>query len=206
MPPIPLAKSFDELLLPTLGKQLLGSPKLRGIYRLMQYAYSLEGETAEVGVYKGGTSLFIASAMPAKTLYMYDTFAGMPVENEGIDFHSIGEFADCSLVDVVNLLHKNRVSNTQFRVGTFPASIGDEAEKEFCFAHIDGDQYRTTLDALEFFYPRMVSEGILVFDDYDWPHCEGVKLALDEFFANRFETVKRSGFSTNQAYVVKGQR
>ena len=205
MPAINLPITFDELFPASQSTQLIGAPKLMGLYRLMQYAYSLEGEAAEVGIYKGGTSLFIARAMPAKRLYMYDTFSGMPVEDESIDFHSIGEFADCSLVEVINLLHTHNVGNTFFRVGIFPESIGDERNKEFCFVHVDGDQYQTTKDAIEFFYPRLVSDGIMVFDDFDWIHCRGVRKALDEFFANRVESVKRSGYSANQAYIVKGQ-
>jgi O-methyltransferase len=205
MPAIDLPISFDELFPASMHTQLIGMPKLKGLYRLMQYAYALDGEAAEVGVYKGGTSLFIARAMPAKRLYMYDTFAGMPVEDAAIDFHEIGDFADCSLVEVVNLLHTHNVANTFFRVGVFPESVGDEEDKTFSFVHVDGDQYKTTRDALEFFYPRLAYDGIMVFDDYDWAHCKGVRKALDEFFADKLETVKRSGYSANQAYIVRGQ-
>ncbi len=38
-----------------------------------------------------------------------------------------------------------------------------------------------------FFYPRMIHGGALVFDDYESDNCPGVRLAIDEFLADKPE-------------------
>src|SRR5688572_31529904 len=42
----------------------------------------------------------------------------------------------------------------------------------------DVDVYQPTRDSLEYFYPRLVTGGILVCDDYGWP---GARKAVDDF-------------------------
>ena len=48
------------------------------LYQYAQYASSLLGSMAELGVYQGGTAKLIAKASPAKTLHLFDTFSGLP--------------------------------------------------------------------------------------------------------------------------------
>jgi hypothetical protein len=35
----------------------------------------------------------------------------------------------------------------------------------------------------------MVSGGLMVFDDYEWHYCPGVKKALGEFLSDKPETI-----------------
>ena len=63
------------------------------------------------------------------------------------------------------------------------------------------DEYRSTLDALAWFYPRLVRGGLLVTHDYGDVTVPGVKQAFDEFFADKPETVIPLWFS--QAVVTK---
>ena len=41
---------------------------------------------------------------------------------------------------------------------------------------------------MEFFYDKVVPGGVIVFDDYGWQNCLGVKQAIDEFLNDRIET------------------
>jgi hypothetical protein len=52
--------------------------------------------------------------------------------------------------------------------------------------HLDADLYRSALDSLNFFCPRLVDEGIILSDDY---HADGVKRAFDEFFKDKQKSV-----------------
>ena len=67
--------------------------------------------------------------------------------------------------------------------------------------HLDVDLRRSTLDALAWFYPRLVRGGLLVTHDYGDATVPGVKQAFDEFFADKPETVIPLWFS--QAVVTK---
>jgi predicted O-methyltransferase YrrM len=163
---------------------LLGLTKLSSLYRYLKMSAPIVGAIAELGVYKGGAAKLIATVVPDKKLYLFDTFEGMPNE-QFIDKHKAGDFDDTSIEEVSHLLQG--LTNIVFRKGYFPDTAkGLEAER-FAFVHIDGDLYQSTLDALTFFYPRMTKGGIIVLDDYEWPHCPGVKQAIDEFFLGKPE-------------------
>lgn len=140
----------------------------------------LPGVMAELGVYRGGSAKVIAEACPEKTLYLYDTFTGIPSDDEdkrGI--HRAGDFAT-SLRAVQSLLRGCRV---RFRVGVFPHTAANVC---YSFVHIDGDTYQTTRDAIAFFWPRLVDGGCLIFDDYKFGNCPGVERAIKEAFPDNY--------------------
>ncbi len=47
--------------------------------------------------------------------------------------------------------------------------------------------YRSVRDCCEFFYPRMETGGVMLFDDYGKFTCLGAKLAVDEYFTDKPE-------------------
>src|SRR5205085_6808666 len=57
------------------------------VYQLVLRTQKLEGEIAEVGVYRGGSAKLIASLKGTKPLHLFDTFAGMPAVQPGLDQH-----------------------------------------------------------------------------------------------------------------------
>jgi hypothetical protein len=60
------------------------------------------------------------------------------------------------------------------------------------------DLYKTTLDALEFFYPRMNPGGVIM--SHDYIRC-GVKKAFDEFFKDKPEPIIQ--LIDSQSLIVK---
>ncbi len=76
----------------------------------------------------------------------------------------------------------------RLHTGVFPETAGALANRRFSFVHVDAVLYRSVLSACEFFYPRLVTGGVMVFDDYLPPHCPGEKRAVDEFFAGTPDT------------------
>jgi len=169
---------------------------------------SLRGEAAEVGVYKGGTAKIMAKAMPGRTVNLFDTFEGMP-ETSKFDVpkrgegHKPGDFSDTSLESVNEYLQGY---NVHFWPGVFPDSarlLSDDTE--FVLVHVDVDIYESTKAACEFFWPRLVDGGIMVFDDYNAPRCPGTNRAVNEFFDGIAEI---ETFGRNNRYgtrVVKGK-
>jgi hypothetical protein len=55
--------------------------------------------------------------------------------------------------------------------------------------HIDCDLYEPIRAALEYFYPRMVPGGYIVMHDYTSMAWNGAERAIDEFFADKPESV-----------------
>jgi O-methyltransferase len=166
----------------------------------------LPGDFAECGVYKGGTAMLSARTLldagaPDRPLHLFDTFHGMP-EEAAFDSggHEPGDFGDTSLPAVRSRLAE--FSNVRFHPGLIPATLSEVTDRTFAFVYLDLDLYQPTLEALRFFYPRMVTGAALVGDDYGFPrYKDAAKRAVDEFFADRPEPV--IVLKTGQCVVIR---
>jgi len=69
--------------------------------------------------------------------------------------------------------------------------------------HSDVDLYEPTRDILEYFYPRLVPYGVILFDDYGFVSCPGVRQAAEEFFRDKPEEIIE--LATGQAAVIRRQ-
>mgnify|MGYP004001040095 FL=1 len=74
-----------------------------------------------------------------------------------------------------------------FHSGYIPNSFEVEplSPKSIIYLHIDLNSSKPTLDALEYFYPKLESHGIILFDDYGWAGYEETKDIVDVFFSKK---------------------
>ena len=73
-------------------------------------------------------------------------------------------------------------SNIVYHKGLFPQTTKDVApECQYSFANLDADHYQVTFDALAYFYPRLVSHGMIMLHDYGYVLTPGVKQAVVDF-------------------------
>lgn len=179
---------------------LIGIDRLNFIAKALKDTKNIPGDMVEIGVYKGGSSYFIASQNLDKTLYCCDSFEGLPEttskDKDKKHYHFKGDFADTSFEHVKNLL--SDFTNIEIIKGFFPKiEIHKQMyDKQFSFVHLDVDLYKPTIECLEFFYARMPKGAILVSDDYMWLHTPGVKTAFDEFLSDKPEQLVDSGFNS----------
>lgn len=138
----------------------------------------LEGDMAEVGVFRGKTSLVMHTQAPNKILHLYDTFKGIMGSDKSVDMHSDGDFSDTSVEHVKSVLGDS--NNIKYHVGMFPGTF-QEHDRKFCFVYSDPDTYFGTKSTLEMFAERMTPHGKIMFDDYGWKGCPGVEKAITEF-------------------------
>lgn len=185
------------------AQSLIDRQRLERLVSVSRTALSLKlkGDVAEVGVYKGGSALTLAEAFDSskKTLYLFDTFEGIPYSDSRIDGHKQGDFNDVSFESTTKLFADYEA---EIRKGIFPKTTQGLENKLFCCVHIDTDVYQSIKDCIEFFYPRLVDGGFLVFDDWEWQYCRGVKKAIEEYFGDRIE--KPLGFHM-QCVIQKGR-
>lgn len=142
---------------------------------------------AEVGVYKGGGSYFIASAAEAlgfkkATLHCFDTFEGHSAEDvilEVDSFHKPKDFSDVNFLDVQRYLAN--FNNVILYKGRFQDMYVQIEGQKFHFIHLDVDIYEPTSFALNFFDQHLAPGGTIVVDDYGYTTCPGAKKAVDEF-------------------------
>lgn len=153
---------------------LIAGPRLESLLSLLAKVRGLDGCVAELGVYKGGTLKAMAEAVPEKTCYGFDTWEGMPAARwvEG-DNPAPGALADVSFSAVSRAMP----DNCKLVQGVFPQSaVGIDAQ--FCLVHLDFDYFQSTVDAIEWLKPRMVSGGIIVFDDWHEITTPGIAKAI----------------------------
>lgn len=158
--------------------------ELYNIYSLVKATEKVRGVLVEVGVFRGTTAKMICEAKGKRTLYLFDTFEGLPKPGTfDPQFHE-GQYA-YDLDSVKTYLGSYR--NVSYHRGMFPKQTGGAlAGKHVRFAHLDVDLYESTRASLEALYPKMSKGGIIISHDYV---SLGVRRAFDEFFRDKPEPV-----------------
>jgi len=217
IPDIPDRELYRPLFSPWLGaadfwpyfqlaapRTLVSPDRCYMLYTLLRQAMHVEGEIVECGVYKGGTAAMIAALLrdrcPAKKLYLFDTFEGMPETDPEKDLHRKGDFSDTTMESVA--AYVGCAELCVIRKGVIPATFAGLEQLRVAFAHIDVDIYQAILDSMAFLWPRLSVGGFVVFDDYGFPSCPGARAAVDEFFLDKH--CVPLCLPTGQALVFKG--
>jgi O-methyltransferase len=167
----------------------------------------INGEIAELGVYKGETAKLIHHYCSERTLNLFDTFEGFAYkdifkENKQIrNSESVNNFKDTS-VDYILRFIEPQNSNVRVFKGYFPETVNKKLEKTiFSFVHLDADLFVPTKNGLEFFYPRVSPGGIILIHDYNaWPGC---RKAVDEFFFQKKEFPVPMPDKSGSAVIIK---
>jgi O-methyltransferase len=135
-------------------------------------------------------------------VFLCDTFSG--VVNAGAEdpIYTGGEHNDTSPELVTSLARHLGLRNVRVLVGIFPEDTGSEvAERRFKLCHLDVDVYGSTLDAARWVWPRLVTGGVIVVDDYGGDGMDGVQRAVQEFTS---EVDCRTVFNLNgHAVLIK---
>jgi O-methyltransferase len=153
------------------------------LWKLVPQVPHLEGDVLEVGVWRGGTGALLAKRTANhKTVYLCDTFTGVPKAGPRDSTYRGGEHNDASEKIARDLMEELGLLNVRFLTGVFPEHTGKFLEGlRFCFAHIDVDVYDSARGALEFVWPRLSAGGILVFDDYGFATTDGVTSLVNQY-------------------------
>jgi hypothetical protein len=144
----------------------------------------VEGDFAELGVWRGNTAAVLAhfALAAGRTVYLFDTFKGFDQRDiKGVDKQVRPSFDNTS-IGMVQSVVGPAWSACRAVPGYFPDSVEPEHRaKNFAVVSLDCDLYEPMRAGLEFFYQRMARGGLLLVHDYANPHWEGPRRAVDEF-------------------------
>ena len=143
----------------------------------------VEGDCAEVGVYKGDFASVINRYFPNRRLYLFDTFKGFDPRDLARDKAKgqVGIEADFSDTSVQKVLGKmTHPGNCTVKAGYFPQTAGD-VDGKFCFVSLDTDLYEPTLAGLRFFWKRLSPGGAIFVHDCNNTNYKGIRQAVSEF-------------------------
>lgn len=154
------------------------------LYKCVVSTEKVLGDIAEIGSYNGASAKIICEAKKKRNFYIFDTFEGIPeISERDHGFHE-GQFKG-SYNFVKNYLKNYK--NVFIYKGVFPDTAHPIVNKKFSFVNLDVDIYKSTINCLDFFYPRMSKGGIILCHDY--VNSPGIQEAFKEFFKHKPEPV-----------------
>jgi len=181
---------YDDTEFAAIFKEIRGNT-LVDIYRLFELwslagqACRMGGDIIEIGVWRGGSGCLMAARATAlgsgATIFLCDTFSGVVRAGEKDSHYRGGEHADTSVALVTDLAARLGLDNVRILQGIFPDDTGGGiADRRFALCHIDVDVYESARHILDWVWPRLKVGGIVVFDDYGFPTCEGIARLVNE--------------------------
>lgn len=190
----------------TMGRPVQGY----AVYLAVKYLCSagIEGAIVETGVWRGGNVALAAMTLlemqdTSRELYLFDTFDWSWPELSSVDTthleHSVEqrsarlqarknlpeERLDAELVSEARVLEfVYQTGYPQDKIipckGLVQDTIPAQAPDKIALLRLDTDLYESTYHELTNLYPRLVSGGILLVDDYPTEH--GVIRAVEQYF------------------------
>lgn len=135
----------------------------------------LDGDFVECGVNRGFMSSAIMTDLDweslGKTFWLLDTFQGLDEKyvsesekRSGLMKHNNGDF----YVRGVESVERNfsEWPSTSIIVGTVPETLNQVTSDKIAFLHLDMNCVEPEVAALEYFWPKLVSGGIVLMDDF----------------------------------------
>lgn len=140
---------------------------------------------AEGGVFQGMFAAEINRYFPKNKLYLFDTFEGF--DKKDVDVESkfnyskveenyYNETSEQIVLDKLPVKERAII-----RKGYFPETTVGLPEEKYIFVNLDFDLYKPILAGLEYFYPRLHEDGIILIHDYFTEFYHGVKSAVESF-------------------------
>lgn len=163
---------------------------------------------AEVGVFRGGGSYFLAMVgkkFSSKSFWLFsiDTFEGISDKDihDGTDgLHVAGSFSDTSYEAVKEYL--SAFKNITVIQGRIQESTSYLNDLYFHLIHLDTDLYDPTLFSLKYFDSKVPLGGIIIIDDYGFSSCPGIEKAVKEFRA-KYRNYVGIQLMTGQYILIK---
>lgn len=187
-------------------------------WELYKKIVDLPGEILEFGVFKGASLIRFATFREileynfSRKIIGFDAFGEFPKAETKDDTDFIINFETVSgkgipKEELQKALSKKGFGNIELIEGnicdTLPAYLKANPQLKAALMHIDVDVYAPTKCCLEYLYDRIVTGGVIIFDDY--ASVSGETKAVDEFFAakNIKTEIKKTPYYSVPCYIVK---
>ena len=157
------------------------------VRRELAAVMGLDGDVCEFGCYIGTTSVFLARDLmgSGKTLYLYDSFEGLPEKTREDQSPAGEQFKAGELLATKAQLIRNLKSTGApmpvIKKGWFSDLTGKDVPETISFAFLDGDYYHSVKDPLKLIWPRLTPGATVVVDDYANEALPGAAKAVDEW-------------------------
>ena len=144
----------------------------------------LEGSIVECGVWRGGMIAAISEIMGSERDYfLFDSFEGLPPAQpiDGVNALSWQKnvtdpkFYDNCKADInfaKNAMKISKAKRYRIEKGWFTETLPNFGTDKIAILRLDADWYDSTLECLNYLYPKVVKGGCIIIDDYyTWDGC-----------------------------------
>jgi hypothetical protein len=185
-------------------------------YELYKSIINLPGHIVECGVFKGVsltrfcTYREILESPYSRKFIGFDAFGKFPKQDNDDDQAFIEKFEDLSgdgiSVDELKAVFTYKgFENYELVKGdvteTIPNYVAEHPELKIALLHIDVDVYKPTVSILNHLFDRVVSGGLIVFDDFGI--IAGETKAIDEFFSEKDVVIEKLPISHTPSFIRK---
>lgn len=209
--PIDMPVNYAEIYKSVSAYTMSSPERVYALCEAVRYLHEndIDGAIVECGVWKGGSMMAVAKSLlslgaPTRDLYLFDTFEGMSpptsddktfdgvsaesllAQSEGSNkesSNSVWCYANLQAVREALLATGYPCEKTHFIKGRVEQTIPGEAPEKIALLRLDTDWYESTRHEMEHLFPRLVSGGVLIIDDYG--HWLGAKKAIDEYIKTK---------------------
>ena len=197
-------RSFSDAYARVEGYSLTSYERMFALHKAVQYISRahIPGDMVECGVWRGGSSMMVAHTLlqcgdTDRRLYLYDTYEGMPAGSENDrdyggrssdEIFSPEKRADnldnlaISIEEVSANLKGTKYPQDKIVLvkGKVEETIPHQSPEQIALLRLDTDFFESTYHELVHLWPRVVSRGVVIIDDYG--HWKGARMAVDRFF------------------------
>ncbi len=173
---------------------------------------SHDGDFVECGVFKGDMAWVVATvlgvALRERRYFLYDSFEGLApasaptqdADHEQFVAFSNNVYREPGIYESV-VARFAGMPNVRIIRGFLPNSLALEMPDRIAFLHVDLNAAEAEIGVLERLFDRVVTGGVIVFDDYGWARFHRQREAEDRFMAARGHTILE--LPTGQGLVIK---
>ncbi len=198
-------------------------------YELYKMVQDIPGCIVECGVYQGNSLFAFAKFLEIfhpgdriRHVIGFDSFKGLqdftekdgpmyPNRSKVVGGWSAGDFRD-AFYEFVDLYHADmfvpQAKRIQIVEGNIMETVPEYVEQHpglrISMLHLDVDIFEPNLTALKYLYPRVVSGGLVVLDEYGMTEWGGESSAFEEYFQRDMPVLKKFPWtSTPGGYFIK---
>jgi len=202
-------KNFMDIYYKCRPFTITGIECIYALYQATKYITNagIDGDFVECGVWKGGSAMVIAYTLIEQNnyerkIFLYDTYLGMAKpSNEDYSFNESSNTHDASIeiwkknqkknynnwcYSSIKEVKRNMkstnypIKNIIFIKGKVENTIPKIIPKNISLLRLDTDWYESTKHELNYLFPLLTINGVLIIDDYGF--WKGQKKAVDEYF------------------------
>ena len=172
---------------------VLAAPQLNLIERLMidTIISKTPGDYLEAGIFRGGTVAFMRGVLKAfgitdRIVWAADSFEGIPGPEKYPDVEDdVNNWPDrwvAGFDEVKSNIERYGLLDDQIRFikGYFADTLPAAPCETLALVRLDADSYESTMDALDYLYPKISHNGYVIIDDWVLEGCRDAVLEYRE--------------------------